>query len=353
MGSTEILDINQESIWRELVEKTPDRDIHFSPEYLSVLAKHMNASCHLFIYRFGDSYILYPFLKRKVNDLPFVSEDIGSTYWDISSSWYYGGPLFHGDIKNSDTSNFLSEFNSYCNDADVISEFCRFHPYLDNQKKLPDSIYMEKIATVVRVNLSRDIDAIFKSFKPSCRRHIKKSKKFDVTIKISNEDKSLREFYNLYTRSMQSKNARDFYFFSYDFLSNMKKNLCGNFSLFTLEYKDNILAGSIFLHKNRKMYYYLSARDPELDKVDAINRLLYEAIKFGNEQEIECLDLGGGPEGSSLLQFKKSFSDETKELYGYKKTYNREIYQRICGMSGLDTNKLKFEKASFFPEYRV
>lgn len=354
MSYYEILSTDQKSKWIKLVEQTPYKDIFFLPEYLSLLAEHMNASGNLFFYKNGDSYILYPFLKRKINDITFISENISEIYWDIISPWYYGGPLFYGGIKKDSISAFLSELSKYCKKENIISEFSRFHPYLDNHKKIGLSNKFEKkIGTVVWVDLTKDLDYIFnQSLQKRCRTAIRKSEKEGVNIHINNEEKYLKTFNKLYLRAMDAMGTSDFYYFTNDFLFNLKRNLNRNFILITVEYKDKIVGGSIFLHKYDRMYYYLSARDPKHDKINASSRIIYEAIKYGKQKGIKFLDLGGGPEESGLLAFKKSFSDKTKELYGYKKIYNKEKYQKICEMAGLDKNELEFESASFFPEYR-
>lgn len=352
MSCSEIISISQENKWRELVEKTSYRDIHFLPEYLSLIGKHINASCYLFFYGNDDHYILYPFFKRKINDLPFISENIGETYWDIISPWYYGGLLFYGDIKKDDISNFLSKFNKYCIKENIISEFSRFHPYLNNHKKMVSLINLIKIGNVVWIDLTKNLESIAKSFTKSCRTAIRKSEKECVDIHINNKDKYLKTFNELYLRAMDAMGVNDFYYFTNDFLSNLKRNLEREFTLITVEYRDRIVGGSIFLHKYDRMYYYLSARDPEHDKVYASNRIIYEAIKYGKEQELKLLDLGGGLKGSGLLKFKKSFSNNIHDLYGWKKVFDKDKYIAICKMAEIEKNDIKFENAPFFPEYR-
>lgn len=347
MKSIEVIDLDQKDTWRKLVEETPHKDIHFLPEYLTSLSKHIKASCHLFVYRIDDFYILYPFLKRKITD-------IDGTYWDISSPWYYGGLLFHGDISKKDVSDFLKEFQNYCNKEHIVTEFSRFHPYLMNHEEIDISDNVQKIGETIWVDLTDDLDDIFTtSFDKRCRTAIRKSEKEGVEVEINDDEEHLKAFHRLYSDSMDAKNARDFYWFTMDFLSDLKRDLGDSFKLITVKYHNKIIAGSIFLYKYDKMYYYLSARSPELDTINASNRIIYEAIKLGQDKNLTTLDIGGGPEGSGLLKFKKCFSKNINELYGYKKIHNEELYKKICLQSGLEKANLKYENASYFPEYRA
>ena len=352
MVHSEIISTTEKEKWITLVEKTPIKDIHFLPEYLSLFEKHLQSPCYLFFYGDENHYVLYPFFKRKINEITYISGKLNEMYWDIISPWYYGGPLFYGNINDNILSDSLFEFNKYCLEENIITEFSRFHPYLNNYKKMESLISLEKVGTVVWLDLTNDLEFIFnQDFQKQSRTAVRKSEKKGADVHINNV-KDLKTFHKLYLKSMDAKNTRNFYYFTYDFLLNLEKNLRKEFTLITVKDKDEIVGGSIFLHKYGKMYYYLSARDPEHDEVNSLHRIIYEAIKYGKEHDLKLLDLGGGPEGSGLLRFKKSFSNNLCSLYGCKRIFDRKKYVEICKMIRMDVTDLEFENASFFPEYR-
>jgi len=345
---TIIYSTKNEKEWNKLVNKSPDKDIFFSVDYLSLLEKHMKCPCFLFFYGNSDKYILCPFFKREINNL--ISHSFKEEVYDIISPWYYGGYIFYGDVTKKDFFNFISQFEEYCKKENIISNFTRLHPYLINKKEMISKNYLTKIGECVYVDLTKSLDYIFKNnFDKHCRNAIRKSEKVGVTIHI-NKKEHLKIFHKIYLHAMKAKNADKFYFFSYETLSEIRSKMKDKFLLITLENNGKIVGGSIFLFDFGKMYYFLSMRDPKHDNVNASNRIIYEAIKISKKKNLSLLDLGGGPK--NLLKFKKSFSDKVKELHGYKKIYDKKKYRKICKMIGLNITKLKFENASFFPEYK-
>lgn len=217
---------------------------------------------------------------------------------------------------------------------------------------MDSTIELSNLGTVVWMDLTQDLEYLFdENFEKKSRTAVRKSQKVDVDVHINNE-KHFKTFQEIYTKAMDAKRTRKFYYFSPEFIVELRNNLGSNFTLITVEYNDKIVGGSIFLDKYDKMYYYLSARDPELDTVNALHRIIFEAMKYGKEKGIIRFDLGGGSEGSGLLRFKKGFSKSTYTLYGCKRIFNKKNYEKICKAAGINANRLEFENASFFPEYR-
>jgi len=232
-----------------------------------------------------------------------------------------------------------------------VSGFFYFNPYLQNHKILNKFIEPENAGEVVFINLKRDISEIFEnSFSSSCRRAIRKGEKLGIKVHFNNDNIFLKSFHDIYVNSMERKNARDFFKFPFKFLSDLRDNFYDNFILISVEYKNSIVGGDIFLYKYGRMYYYLGARNPQYPEVNASNRIFYEAIKYGKKLGLHTLDLGGGHE--SLLRFKKSFSNTTKTKYVLKQIFFENIYNKLCREIGINEENLMGIRSEFFPEYR-
>jgi predicted N-acyltransferase len=354
---SEIISVN-DSNWDKYIEKTGQKDIHFSQDYLKIYEEHLNAKCQMFIYKDGEEYLLYPFFKRTISDK-------GDLY-DVISPWYYGGPLISNGFNLSKVKDFLREFEKYCRENKIVSEFTIFHPYLENHKVLSKYVKIDQAGEVVYVDLTKDLDSILMSFSSSCRRNIRKNLKNDeIKIIIGSKDKQhlkkilkiisisdthLKKYLGIYNSSMKEKKARDFVCFSYDFFKQLRDKLKDKFTLIYLEYKKKVVASWIFLHKYDIMYYYLGSRDSNLDTVKSANRILYEGINYGIQLGLKTMDLGGGNE--SLMEYKKSFSPLTKPKYVFKHIYDMDLYKKLCLEKGMKGNDIKGVKADFFPEYR-
>lgn len=339
----EVIPVSNQRKWNKLLEKCPQSDIHFTPGYLSPFENHMEAQALLYHYRRNGVHILYPFFKRGI---PGV-ENMDNVY-DVISPWYYGGFPSSEGLKSSELRKFFKKFREYCTKNDIVSGFTRIHPYFENSKLRNNFENVNKIGRVVYLNPQKDsIKKIFGDLRRDCRRAIRTSKEEDAEVFV-NRREDLGKFHRLYTDAMEAKGADDFYFFSFNFLSELWNNLEENFYLITTWHEEDLVAGSVFLRGYGKMYYWLSVRDPEKDEGYGSNRCIWEAIKIAHTNDVSVFDLGGGHE--SLLEFKKSFSDKSKKLFGQKAVYSKDKYRKICNFKNI--HDIKFEKADFFPEYR-
>lgn len=341
----EVIKLSNEK-WDKLLELASCKDIHFTSSYLSCFEKHLKAECEMFIFKYSEGLLLYPFFKRKI---PYYNDS-----FDIISPWYYGGYIITPDFDLKYIDEFIKTFEKYCNENNIISEFIYFHPYLENHKLLSKTKeHLKNIGEVVYVDIESICDKNIEEFFPSSsnRRNIRKYQyNNDIRIIFNNSATYLKSFYRIYSKSMEEKNAKDYVCFSYSFFQRLRDNLDNKFILLSLEYKNKIIASWIFLKQYDIAYYYLGAKDNNLDKVKSANRILYEAIKELKKTGIKILDLGGG--NISLLNFKKSFSKYSKPKYISKKIFNEEKYEQLCTSEGIETVDIKGIDSDFFPEYK-
>lgn len=326
--------------WDELARLQVD--IHFHPRYLALFEEHLQARCWLHYMPTTNGFIAYPFFRRK---LP------GIDWWDVVSPWYYGGPIFHGEVSNAEVEIFLSGFTNYCQRENIVSEFTRLHPHLNNHQQLEKIIELPVIGKTIWIDLTQDPDMLYKqSFTKACRWAIRKCEKLGVEISLGGGEAELRKFHHLYTQSMKAKQAQPFYFFSYDFLWGLYQNLRNHFLLAIATIENELVAAIIFLYDHRRIYYYLGARALDRPETNASHRLLYEAVQFGHAHGLAIFDIGGGPEGSGLLRFKESFSQNYHLLHGIRRVHHLGRYHQLCEKRGL--TEILYEAAPYFPEYR-
>jgi len=94
--------------WTALVNDLPAecRDIHFLPDYGRIYRDSYGYSCHLAVYRTGSNFIIQPFVRRPLRDLPFLANasDAGR-FSDIANPYGYGGPL--SNVSDPETAHRL------------------------------------------------------------------------------------------------------------------------------------------------------------------------------------------------------------------------------------------------------
>lgn len=335
--------------WTNLLENVHNKDIYFTPEYMELfenssdnISKNFGGEPKLALFGNDENYILYPFFKRSICQLDFYKQlalNYGELY-DIITPWYFSGMLYK--ISNSKqfdplflkkfTSRFLIEFNEYCINQNIISEFMRLHPFSDNCKLLQClGSEVKKSNDVIYVNLELDESRIFKNFKKSNRNCISKSKRNNVRVFQSTDNYYIAEFYRLYTTNMERLNADEKYYFSKPFFDKIFESLQKNSTLFVAEYAGSVIAVSLFIYKYGFVHYYLSASDSNFNKLCPINLIIYEAIMWAKEKGYQILELGGGYKlNDNLYKFKSSFSKDSVDFCTYSKIHNEKIYQILC-----------------------
>ena len=88
-----------------------------------------------FIYSEGGELFYYPFHLGRI---------AGTDYFDIQSAYAYGGPL-----SSTGAADFLTRawqhHLSWCQNNNILAEFVRFHPWLENWDGFPgETRYMRE-----------------------------------------------------------------------------------------------------------------------------------------------------------------------------------------------------------------
>lgn len=355
--------------WRILVNKCPNSDIFFSPDYALLFEatnkdarEDFGGEARLFFYGDEEDYIIYPFFQRRISELPFAAllPPESKDCLDIISPYGYSGPL--ACITNPGLTEqlweaFIREFHNYCIQNNVVAEFARLHPFIRNHlplEKFPD-INIRSNAAVVYVDLTQDESQIWKNMTKGNKSSVSKARRNGVEIIQSKTKEAVDTFHQLYISTMERNKAKRSYFFSKKFFNDTIRLLDENVNLFRASYKGKIIAASLFLFKGNLAHYYLSGSDVNFFDLCPNNLLLYQTILWAREQGYKIFNLGGGLEtGDSLFHFKASFSKATAGFYSYTKIHNQGLYDMLCekkveyentrGGRGIQTN--------YFPQYR-
>jgi lipid II:glycine glycyltransferase (peptidoglycan interpeptide bridge formation enzyme) len=154
---------------------------------------------------------------------------------------------------------------------------------------------------------------------------------------------------------MDRKGAGKFYYFNEQFFNELVTWFKDEVSLFFVEYKNEIITASLELGKFGILHDYLRGSKPEFNQYRPTELLIDEITKWTKTTDYKYFVIGGGNSNSeedNLLRFKRKLSPELKDFYLYKKIHNLEIYKSLCNEVKIDGD-LKFDNASFFPEYRM
>lgn len=364
--STKGADANK---WRQLVSKHPQRDVYFLPEYAMLfeaaegeVRRAFGGEASLFFCGNNSNYIVYPFFKRRISELPFshLLPEEAQDWCDIVSPYGYSGPLpYITDPLLEDRlwGRFIEEFHDYCLENEIVAEFARLHPYIANHlpvQKLA-STDVKKRASIVYIELEQDEAFIRKNMSRGKKSSISKATRNGVKVFRSKAEEDIYTFYQLYTATMQRNRAKEAYFFPRQFFRNLFLLLEDNAELLSACYNDQVIAAMLLLSNGNYIHYYLGGSDSDFQFLRPNDLLFYKAILWAKAQGHKIFNLGGGNEpGDSLYQFKYSFSKTTADFYIYSRIHDEEKYQILCHFRD-EYDKIsgkEIVKSDYFPEYR-
>ena len=323
-----VLEIKETTEWVCQLKTLPQsqQDVYFTPEYYALYEQNGDGKACCFVYEEDDKFILYPFLLNSVNKLGYVLED---EYYDIQGAYGY-----NGIVTSSKNESFIARFHDcfdlYCQEHNIIAEFSRFHPLLNNQTLASPKMQTFYSRKTVKLDLSLSIDDIWMNqFSSKNRNVIRKAEKDGVTIVESQDYEFFRQMYD---QTMHNVNAEDFYFFPAEYYERFKETFGENLILCFAMYDGKPISGSMFMFSKDYAHYHLSGRDKNYYKIAANNAVLWYGIQKAKERGCKWFHFGGGTSGDDddmLLHFKQNFSKENGEFWIGKKVHNQVVYDEV------------------------
>ena len=331
--------------WDKIVKSFKDYDVYWLSGYVKAFKIHGDGEPLLFFYEKGNTRGINVVMKRDIARDPHFSGLMSeNTYFDFSSPYGYGGWIIEGECY----SNLFEDYEGWCVNNNIISEFTRFHPLLENYKKCSGNYEVIPLGNTIAMNIVSP-DIIWNNITSKNRNMIRKAKKNGVVVYSGRYPEIFQTFRNIYNSTMDKDNAEKYYYFSSNFYQSILNDLPQNAQVFYAVYENNIIAASIILAANGKLNYHLSGSIKEYSNLAPTNLLLYEVALWGCANGYKTFYLGGGvgSGNDNLYKFKKSFYrlDDEKRFYIGKKIFVQNIYNELLGMRG-NTN------SSFFPSYR-
>ena len=130
-------DIVDKHKWNKIINSFSEKDIYFDSGYFSPFEMWGDGVPHLIFFECEYGKVAYPFFLRDVSELPSLSFVDKDKYFDITSAYGYGGPLYkvnEGLNEENLKKAFFDQMTRFCNEKNIITQFDRFHPLLNNWK---------------------------------------------------------------------------------------------------------------------------------------------------------------------------------------------------------------------------
>lgn len=340
-----VFTLEQPEQWDSIVRSFEEYDVYWLSGYVKAFQIHGDGDPLLFFYEQGGTRGINVVMKRDVaKDAHFRGMIPEGRYYDFATPYGYGGWIIEGD----DTERLFSAYREWLVKNEIISEFVRFHPMLNNHEDCSGFYEVIQLGEVVHMDLSSRQE-IWDNITSKNRNVIRKAVKNGVKIFNGRFPEIYRQFREIYNKTMDKDHAEEYYFFGEAFYESVLEDLPQNAQVFFAEKDNTIIAASIILSANGRMNYHLSGSLREYSSLAPTNLLLYKAALWGCENGCRTLYLGGGVGSGedSLFKFKRAFyRGELRHFYIGKKIYDQDKYNTLVGL------REKIENPGFFPKYR-
>ena len=336
--------VSDRNKWTKLLEEFTEKYMHylmFSYDYYSIFADEFNAQAEAVYIETDSMKLFWPRLIRPINALDVFRGKLEKRLYDATTAYGFGGPLLIAKKEGLDRTELNKILSVYVDKnirENIVSEFIRFCPLLENHKYFDNNnyVYTKKLNDVVIVDLTKDIEEVWRGIRKTARADIRKAgEKFTTRITSSPSREELTMFLRLYYDTMRRNNASPKYFFPLSFIKRFFDYLNGYAYLVSALDENGVPGSSAIFLVDPAMhvaYYYLSGSNYALRSPPS-RLVIWSFIRFIHGK-VRYLNLGGGRgKNDSLYLFKRSFSRYTKPYYIGGVIYMRDVYEELVRMN--------------------
>lgn len=323
-------------------------DIYFEPNYGEICENIERGKSEVFYFESEYGSIQHMFIKREI-----PTKINGEIYYDLITPYGYGGPVItkcEEGKRGILISSFIDDFQRYCSDNKIVSEFVRFHPIVDNASDFKECYTVTHDRNTVGTDLAKYEDPFQKEFSKSCRKRIRRALKDGVSYKVTKNPDDVGRFKEIYYATMDRNNASDFYYFDETYFDRCIEYFPNNLLLVEALFEEKTIAMGFYFIYRDFIHIHLSGTLSEYLYLSPAYILRYAVTEWGKENGYQLIHHGGGrtkdPE-DTLYQFKKRFGNNTEfQFYTGRKIWNNEIYNELCEKNNV------YKETDFFPAYR-
>lgn len=300
-----------------------------SLEYARICERQTGWAGRLFVVENDAPAAAYPYLLRPVGELPFASSL--ATAWADTWSTEYRGPLWlnGGFPAGPETPKFSDLFARHCREQGIIAEFCHLNPWTTDDLIEPGHIRENR--EIVYVDLTKTADEIWtRSLSSDARRQTKQGQRAGVRVRRAVSTDDVREFYRLYTHTMERRAALDHYFFPLEYFLGFFETMSANSFFVLAEYEGRVVAGGLFFHDRTELRWHLSAADREFASVRPVNVYLHDTICQALGKGMARMIMGGGyGKDDGVFRFKAGFSPLRARFCTYHRVHDAAAYAAV------------------------
>lgn len=280
------------------------RNPYLHPKYVTLDAQYKsNATAYFYGGLVENAVVLFSGHVVSSADLSIV---------DVESARGYGGVATNLTSRVALDSAYRC-YRQWLSDNNILVEFVRFHPLLDNQKGFDGELILNRSTCAIELS-----DYSLKKHGSRSIRYVKKALKSDCEVRFTTSPSvsQLDDFISMYNERMQDLDGMDQYLYPDDYFGTLFE-LPFDVVLAEVYHKQEVVAASLFMADGECLEYHLSTSNSLGRDVGATNLLLHE-VALGYQTQYRYLHLGGGlssNEEDPLFQFKYSVGKKLSDFF--------------------------------------
>jgi Acetyltransferase (GNAT) domain len=349
--NAKVLDTRDAGAWHAALERLPESDIYFRPEYHHAYEANGEGTAYAFVAEADGELLFHPFLLRPIEHV--AGKRLSPVLHDIESAYGYTGPL----ATTADPA-FLREgwarFSGWCAEQGVVAEFIRFHPLLENIRYTDAECAVEVVRESVVLRLDCSEEELWRRYPGPQRQHVRKAMRLGLEGGEVSAEEGLADFARLYRETMERVGASARYRFPDAYFEELCRGLGEGVRLFAVRDGSATIAAAMFLVGGRGIHFHLGGSSSAHRHAAPNNLLFHQVASWGRERGLDWLHLGGGAEGTSedsLLRFKSTISPLRVPVHIGKRVHDREAFEKLSSQwlraSGLS------DRPEYFLLYRL
>lgn len=292
-----------------------------------------------------------PVIKRRIN-----IEINGQTYYDVTSPYGYGGPVFKEPQNFLLVNSFWKLLEAWYKKENIISEFIRFN--LDGNHNGYTGNLVPTLQNVKGKILTNPQDH-WEQFKPKVRNNYRKAQSHGIVFDIFKGHEigkqEILKFYEIYTGTMDRNHASKEYFFPVEYFYELIFSQPDQIALAFSSIGNEPVSTELILIDNKTIYAYLGGTDRNHFDKRPNDFLRVEIINWAVQQKYKWYILGGGrSDGDGLYKSKKYLFPKDTDCIFYtgRKIINANIYNQLTESRFGKTMSDENDRNGYFPAYR-
>ncbi|MEZ3487744.1 MAG: aminoacyltransferase, partial [Lachnospiraceae bacterium] len=198
-----VFQIDQKEQWDNIVYSFSEYDVYWLSGYVSAFQVHGDGIPLLFFYEGCGTKGINVVMQRNISeDEHFIGKMKENDYYDFSSPYGYGGWLIEGE----NIEELVREYEEWCVNNRIVSEFVRFHPILKNHNKMNKAYDIIPLGKTITMDLSSP-ETIWSNITSKNRNVIRKARKNGIKIYNGRYPEIYEIFREIYNDTMNRDQA--------------------------------------------------------------------------------------------------------------------------------------------------